>query len=157
MSILEQAFYMRDSLEVAKDLLGKILVREVDGQIGRFKIVETEAYRGVEDKGAHSYGGKKTDRTKPMFEAGGITYVYLIYGMYNCLNIVTNEKENPQAVLIRAIEPIDEQAIEMCKKYRQIKSKKLKDLTNGPGKLCMALHIDRSMNELEVTNWELFI
>lgn len=151
MHILEKSFYMRDSLEVAKDLLGKVLVREEDGLVGRFRIVETEAYRGVEDKGAHSYGGKKTDRTKPMFEEGGITYIYLIYGVYNCLNIVTNEKENPQAVLIRAVEPLDEQSIDMCKKYRQIKSKKLKDLTNGPGKLCMALHIDRSLNEVEVT------
>ncbi|MGL6174509.1 MAG: DNA-3-methyladenine glycosylase [Cellulosilyticaceae bacterium] len=151
MTLINQAFYMRDSLEVAKDLLGKILVREEEGLVGKFKIVETEAYRGIEDKGAHSYGGKKTERTKPMFEAGGITYIYLIYGMYNCLNIVTNIKENPQAVLIRAVEPLDEEAIRMCKQYRHIKSNKIKDLTNGPGKLCMALDIDRSMNELDVT------
>lgn len=151
MILLEKSFYIRDSLDVAKDLIGKVLVREEDGLVGKFKIVETEAYRGVEDKGAHSYGGRKTDRTKPMFGEGGVTYIYLIYGMYNCLNIVTNEKENPQAVLIRAVEPLDNEAIKMCRKYRKIKSNKLKDLTNGPGKLCMALHIDRSMNELKVT------
>ena len=150
MQPIEQAFYMRDSLEVAQDLLGKIIVRQVDELVGKFKIVETEAYRGVFDKGAHSYGGKKTDRTKPMFEEGGVTYIYLIYGMYNCLNIVCNEKDNPQAVLIRAVEPMDEQSISLCQKYRQIKSKKVKDLTNGPGKLCMALNIDRSLNEIKV-------
>lgn len=146
MQILNQEFYTRDSLEVAKDLLGKILVREEDGIIGKFRIVETEAYRGILDKGAHAYGGKRTDRTKPMYEMGGITYIYLIYGMYNCLNIVTNEMDNPQCVLIRAVEPLDEKALEMCKKYRRIKSNKLKDLTNGPGKLCKALSIDRSLN-----------
>lgn len=151
MELLERDFYMRDSLEVAKDLLGQTLVREEDGLVGRFKIVETEAYRGVADKGAHAYGGKRTDRTKPMFEEGGITYIYLIYGMYNCLNIVANVKDNPQCVLIRAVEPLDEEAFEMCKKYRAIKSKKLQDLTNGPGKLCKALNIDRSLLEIDVT------
>lgn len=151
MKLLNRAFYLRDSLEVAKDLLGKILVREEDGIIGKFRIVETEAYRGIEDKGAHVYGNKRTERTRPMFEEGGITYIYLIYGMYNCLNIVANGKDNPQCVLIRAVEPLDEEAIRMCKKYRHIKSKQMKDLTNGPGKLCKALSIDRSLLETDVT------
>ncbi|MEG0501789.1 MAG: DNA-3-methyladenine glycosylase [Cellulosilyticaceae bacterium] len=151
MKLLSRDFYLRDSLEVAKELLGKILVREEDGLVGKFRIVETEAYRGIEDKGAHVYGNKRTERTRPMFEEGGITYIYLIYGMYNCLNIVVNVKDNPQCVLIRAVEPLDEEAISMCKKYRHIKSKKLKDLTNGPGKLCKALSIDRSLLETDIT------
>ena len=149
--ILDKTFYLDDGLTVAKSLLGQVLVREVDGKIGRFKIVETEAYLGPEDKGAHSYGGKLTPRTKPIFEEGGITYVYLIYGMYNCLNIIANKKGIPHCVLIRAIEPLDEESVAFCKANRMIKSKKVEDLTNGPGKLCKALDIDRSLNEISVT------
>lgn len=149
--ILDQNYYLRDGLEVAKDLLGQILVRNIEGKIARFKIVETEAYLGPEDKGAHSYGGKRTPRTMPIFEEGGITYVYLIYGMYNCLNIVANKKDVPHCVLIRAVEPMDEEALAFCKIYRNIKSKKVEDLTNGPGKLCKALHIDKALNAMPVT------
>lgn len=146
MQILEEAFYLRDSLEVAQDLLGKVLVRECEGKAYGFYIVETEAYRGIEDKGAHVYGGKHTPRTAPMFEKGGITYIYLIYGMYNCLNIVVNKEGVPHCVLIRAIEPIDEEALTFAKSNRPIKSKKEVDLTNGPGKLCKALQLDKTLN-----------
>lgn len=149
--IIEQKFYLRDGLEVARDLLGKVLVREIEGKVARFRIVETEAYLGPEDKGAHSYGGKRTPRTMPIFEDGGITYVYLIYGMYNCLNIIANYKDIPHCVLIRAVEPLDEEALEFCRTYRHIKSKKVQDLTNGPGKLCQALQIDKTLNALPVT------
>ncbi|MGL5677546.1 MAG: DNA-3-methyladenine glycosylase [Cellulosilyticaceae bacterium] len=151
-AILPQAFYLRDGLEVAKDLLGKVMVREVDGLVGAFKIVETEAYLGPEDKGAHTYGGKVTPRTAPLFESGGMTYVYLIYGMYHCLNIGANQKGMPHCVLIRAVEPINEDAFTLCKAYRKIKSSKVQDLTNGPGKLCMALNIDKTLNGIMVTN-----
>lgn len=150
MNRLTKDFYMRESIVVAKELLGKILVRYTGGEMYRFKIVETEAYMGVEDKGAHAYGGKKTERTAPMFEEGGITYIYLIYGMYNCLNIVANHKDNPQGVLIRAVEPVDEKSINFARKNRQIRSKKVEDLTNGPGKLCKAMEIDRSLNAKSV-------
>nr|WP_302599378.1 DNA-3-methyladenine glycosylase [uncultured Cellulosilyticum sp.] len=150
MNRLTKDFYMRDSITVAKALLGKILVRHVDGENYYFKIVETEAYMGVEDKGAHSYGGKRTTRTAPMFEEGGITYIYLIYGMYNCLNIVVNVKDNPQAVLIRAVEPVDEKSISFARENRPIRSKKVEDLTNGPGKLCKAMQIDKSLNAKSV-------
>lgn len=146
MRILPHSFYQRDALIVAKDLLGMTLVREYDGKVGRFKIVETEAYRGIEDKGAHVYGGKITPRTKPMFEAGGITYIYLIYGMYYCLNIVGNKEGEPHCILIRGVEPLDDEALAMCHENRSIKSKKLKDLTNGPGKLCKALDITKELN-----------
>lgn len=149
--ILDKTFYLRDGITVAKELLGQVLVREVDGKIERFKIVETEAYLGPEDKAAHSYGSKRTPRTKPIFEEGGITYVYLIYGMYHCLNVIANRKDIPHCVLIRAIEPVDENAIAFCKANRMIKSKKLQDLTNGPGKLCKALKIDKTLNEVLVT------
>lgn len=148
--ILEKNFYLRDAVTVAKALLGKVIVRSVGETCYRFKIVETEAYMGEEDKGAHAYGGKYTNRTKPMFEDGGITYIYLIYGMYNCLNIVVNHKDIPQCVLIRAVEPIDEEAACYARQNRSIKSKKVEDLTNGPGKLCQALELDRTLNACSV-------
>lgn len=149
--IIKRDFYLRDGLEVARDLLGKIIVREIDEEKFYFKIVETEAYIGPEDKGAHSYGGKITPRTKPIFDEGGITYIYLIYGMYYCLNIVANKVNVPHCVLIRAVEPLNEKAITFSKANRPIKSRKLQDLTNGPGKLCKALKIDKALNEIDVT------
>ncbi len=151
MKILEAEFYKQDGITVAKGLLGKILVREEAGSTYAFKIVETEAYMGGEDKGAHVYGHKKTQRTAPLFEIGGTTYIYLIYGMYHCLNIAANEIGVPHCVLIRAVEPVDEVALEYAKANRNIKSKKEVDLTNGPGKLCKALKIDKSLNNELVT------
>lgn len=150
-SNIKRSFYLRDGLKVAKDLLGKTLVRVKDGKRYAFKIVETEAYLGPDDKGAHTYGGKPTARTKPIFDKGGITYIYLIYGMYYCLNIVANEVNIPHCVLIRAVEPLDEESLVYCKANRPIKSKKIQDLTNGPGKLCKALEIDKFLNEIDVT------
>lgn len=152
MRALNQAFYMKDGITLAKDLLGKVIVREEAGESYYFKIVETEAYMGAEDKGAHVYGNKKTQRTAPLFEMGGTTYIYLIYGMYHCLNVSAGEVGVPHCVLIRAVEPMDELAMDYAKKNRDIKSKKLMDLTNGPGKLCKALKIDKSLNAHLVTN-----
>lgn len=154
MKILDPSFYKQDGITVAKGLLGKILVREELGGTYAFKIVETEAYMGGEDKGAHVYGHKKTKRTAPLFEIGGTTYIYLIYGMYHCLNIAANEIDVPHCVLIRAVEPIDEVALGYAKANRKIKSKKEVDLTNGPGKLCRALKIDKSLNNALVTKKE---
>ena len=149
--IIKREFYLRNGLDVARDLLGKIIVREINEEKFFFRIVETEAYLGPEDKGAHSYGGKITPRTKPLFEEGGITYIYLIYGMYHCLNVVANKMNVPHCILIRAVEPLDEKSFIFSKANRQIKSKKLEDLTNGPGKLCKALKIDKTLNEIDVT------
>ena len=148
---LGEAFYKRDALIVAKELLGKTLIRRIDKKIYCYKIVETEAYRGAEDRGCHAYNNKCTERTKPMFESGGITYIYLIYGMYNCLNIVTENRDVPHAVLIRAVAPLDLESVALAKENRKIKSKKLGDLTNGPGKLCKALQIDKTLNCISVT------
>lgn len=141
---LSKEFYKQDGITLSKDLLGKILVREIDGEKVLCRIVETEAYVGPEDKGCHAYGNRKTERTKTMFQEGGVAYIYIIYGMYNCLNVVATEEGKPEAVLIRAVEPLNN--IEVLKKYRNIKSNKIQDLTNGPGKLCKALNIDRSLN-----------
>ena len=150
MKTLNQDFYLQNAIDAAKALLGKTLVRSQDGKDYYFKIVEVEAYMGEEDKGAHAFGGKRTNRTAPMFELGGITYIYLIYGMYHCLNIVVNKEEVPQCVLIRAVEPLDKASISFAKLNRNIKSKKIVDLTNGPGKLCRALAIDKSLNAKSV-------
>ncbi|PHV71870.1 3-methyladenine DNA glycosylase [Sporanaerobium hydrogeniformans] len=146
MTPLSQNFYKQSALIGAKSLLGKTLVRTYQGEDYGFKIVEVEAYMGILDKAAHAFGGKKTNRTAPMFEAGGIAYIYLIYGMYNCLNIVMNEEEIPECILIRAVEPLDQRALDFAKANRQMKSKKMQDLTNGPGKLCRALRIDKTLN-----------
>lgn len=143
-------FYKQDAVVLAKELLGKILVRKLEGEEIYCKIVETEAYVGPEDKGCHAYGNKKTNRTKTMFLEGGHAYVYMIYGMYNCLNIVATEKDKPEAVLIRAVQPLN--GVDIIKKYRDIKSKKIKDLTNGPGKLCKALNITRELDGYDMIN-----
>lgn len=150
MKVIQQDFYKQDGIYVARNLLGKIMVREEVGKAYGFKIVETEAYMGAQDKGAHVFGNKKTERTAPLFEIGGTTYIYLIYGMYHCLNIAANEVGVPHCVLIRAVEPLDHEALEFARSNRQIKSKKVTDLTNGPGKLCKALKIDKSLNAQSV-------
>lgn len=157
MKALEQAFYLQDGISVARNLLGKIIVRVDEGKNYYFKIVETEAYMGIEDKGAHVFGNKKTERTAPLYEIGGTTYIYLIYGMYHCLNIAANKQGEPQCVLIRAVEPIGEEAIAYAKLNRSIKSKKLYDLTNGPGKLCKALKIDKSLNAQSLAQQQDFL
>jgi DNA-3-methyladenine glycosylase len=147
---LTREFYLDDPRVVAKNLLGKELVRIINGEKIVCKIVETEAYGGVEDKGSHAFEGKRTKRTEPMFHMGGSIYVYLIYGMYHLLNIVTGEIEEPNAVLIRAVEPVKE--IEYIKNNRKIKSNKVYDLTNGPGKLTQGLAIDMTFNERDIVN-----
>ena len=154
--ILNEEFYRQEAVTVAKELIGKKLVRKMDDKIIESKIVETEAYMGPEDKASHAYNNKRTKRTETMFAEGGIAYIYLIYGMYYCLNIVTERKGKPEAVLIRAVEPL--LGLDIIKKNRDIKSQKREDLTNGPGKLCQALEIDKSLNGVNfTTNKELYI
>lgn len=145
--VLNTDFYMRDARKVAKDLLGRILVTEKDGILLKAMIVETEAYLGPEDRASHAWNNRKTKRTEAMFMEGGYTYVYLIYGMYFCFNVVCKEKEIPHAVLIRAVEPIS--GIEVMKNNRGVKNDRL--LTNGPGKLSMAMGIDRGMDKIDLT------
>lgn len=158
---LPKSFYERDTLEVAKDLLGKILVREVDNKIISGKIVEVEGYIGPDDKAAHTYGNKRTKRTEAMFGEAGRAYIYLIYGMYNCLNAVTSMENKPEAVLIRALEPVsglDEIAQNRFKvDFKDLTKQQAKNLTNGPGKLCMAFEIDKSLNKEELNRNILYI
>lgn len=161
MKILAREFYNRDSIIVAKELLGKVLVHETCGQKISAKIVEAEAYMGIGDKAAHSYGGKRTPRVEVMYGKPGISYVFIIYGMYYCFNIVTREEGIPQAVLIRAVEPIggiDAMAENRFKStYAQLTKHQIKDLTNGPGKLCKALKIDKSLNGEDLCSSKLYV
>lgn len=144
---LPPSIYKATALEAAPKLLGQTLVRRTeDGDI-RCKIVETESYGGIEDKGSHAYGARRTARTETMFQEGGACYIYLIYGMYHCLNVVTGDKDDPQAVLIRAVEPLTPRDAELMRIYRgKLPAGKPANLSNGPGKLCRALSIDKSLN-----------
>jgi DNA-3-methyladenine glycosylase len=108
MEKLPEAFYRRkDVVRIAKDLLGKLLVTRFNGLQTTGRIVEVEAYNGVVDKAAHSYGGRRTKRTEVMYGNGGLAYVYLIYGLHHLFNVVTNLEDTPHAILIRGIEPVD--------------------------------------------------
>lgn len=115
---LPREFFMTDALVLSQALLGKIMVHRTPYGTVRGIITETEAYMGVEDKGSHTYMGRRTERTEPMFHIGGTSYVYFIYGMYNCMNITAGEAEIPQAALIRAVEPADEESREIMEKLR---------------------------------------
>ncbi len=161
MKTLGREFYNRDSLIVAKELLGKVLVHETGGQKISAKIVEAEAYMGIEDKAAHSYGGKRTSRVEVMYGGPGFSYVFLVYGMYYCFNIVTREEGIPQAVLIRAAEPVeglDSMAQNrFVKTYGQLTKSQIKGLSNGPGKLCKALLIDKSLNGEDLCGSKLYV
>ncbi|MGH9931142.1 MAG: DNA-3-methyladenine glycosylase [Pyrinomonadaceae bacterium] len=141
---LPREFYMRPNvLHVARELLGKLLVVPTrNGKRVSGRIVEVEAYRGPEDRAAHSYGGRRTKRTEPMYGIGGTAYVFFVYGMYNQFNVVTNDAEKPHAILIRAVEPVE--GIELMRKRRG--SHPDQNLTNGPGKLSIALGIDRRLD-----------
>lgn len=148
---LEEEFYRRkDSLKIARELLGKRLIVPSDGIRVSGLIVETEAYMGPLDKGAHSYNNRRTNRTEVMFHEGGLAYVYFIYGMYYQFNVVVNRAEVPHAVLVRALEP--EEGIDLMRERRA--GKRDTELASGPGKLCVAFGIDRSLNGADLTSSE---
>jgi len=150
---LSRDFYERNTLKVAKELLGKYLVHVTSEATLIGKIVETEAYCGFNDAAAHSYKGLRSNRTEVMFGPGGYAYVYLIYGMYYCFNIVTSSIGNPEAVLIRALEPVS--GIDVMKKNR--KTDNLYNLCSGPGKLCIAMNITKEHNNVDLCGNELYL
>ena len=145
---LPRRFYTRDdTLLIARQLLGqRLVVPTTDGARVSGRIVETEAYMGPEDRAAHSYGNRRTPRTETMFAKGGVAYVYFIYGMYYQFNVVTNTESIPHAVLVRALEPLE--GIEIMRERRPVKDDR--SLTSGPGKLCLAMGIDRSYNRADL-------
>jgi len=138
---LPRSFYQQPTLDVARQLLGKYLVRRHGEGVTVGRIVETEAYVGPEDKACHASRGR-TPRTQVMFGSAGYAYVYLIYGFHHMLNLVTEAKDFPAAVLIRAVEPL--QGIELMAERRATKERR--NLASGPGKLCQAFAIDRALN-----------
>lgn len=146
MNLLPKPYYQSDNvLALAQDLLGKTIVSDIGGQTTKGRIVETEAYRAPEDRGSHAYGNKRTNRTAIMFEEGGLSYIYLCYGIHHLCNVVTGPENHAHAVLIRAIEPID--GVETILKRRNHK-KVSPTLTNGPGKWTSAMGITRTLNAL---------
>lgn len=189
-SRLGREFFTVDGLTLAKNLLGKILVHDTPYGKVRVMITETEAYMGVEDKGSHSYGGRRTERTEPMFHVGGTSYVYLIYGMYSCMNVAACVDGIPQAVLIRMGEPADEVSREIMMRLRledqearrnrrakgaenrkenvaetapeaaarrkNLEKNLEKHLADGPGRLCIAMHITRADNDLDMVESDSF-
>lgn len=153
--IIDRSFYARDTVVVARQLLGKILVREINGVTLSGIIVETEAYRGNDDPASHAYRGK-TKRNAPMFQEVGHLYVYFIYGNHFCCNVVAKKSgASAGAVLIRAIEPVN--GIDLMRlhrtqqKSRQKKQQNVSTLTNGPGKLTQALQITKGHSGIDVT------
>lgn len=177
---LLREFFTRDGITVAKELLGKILVHETAVGTIRGIITETESYMGVEDKGSHTYGGRRTERTEPMFAQGGHSYVYFTYGMYHCMNITSGREGDPQAVLIRSVVPADEESRERMMALRvaaggtkalrklpeevqgdarmkaeqailtKLRKSMEKHLADGPGKMCIAMEITKKDNALDM-------
>jgi DNA-3-methyladenine glycosylase len=150
---LPRSFYSRPSLHVANDLLGKVLIRRIGRRKLAGRIVETEAYVGPHDLACHASKGH-TPRTAVMFGPPGFAYVYMIYGFYFCLNVVTEPEGYPAAVLIRAVEPLE--SVDLMRKLR---SNPVRDtnIASGPGKLCMAMSIDKELNGADLLGTTIWI
>ena len=149
------SFYKRkDVVKIAKELLGKIVVTNFDGKVTSGRIVETEAYAGITDKASHAFSGKRTARNEHMYSAAGTAYIYICYGMHQMLNVVTNDKEIPDAILVRAIEPLE--GIEIMLE-RTGKKKVDKTLTRGPGNVGKALGIFKHHSGLFLLDEEIYL
>ncbi len=152
---LPQSFYKQaDVVKIAKELIGKILVTRFNNKLTAGRIVETEAYNGIIDKASHAYGERRTARTEIMYANGGKAYVYLCYGIHHLFNVVTNNKNVPHAVLIRAIEPL----VGIDEMLKRTRKKQLDNtLTKGPGNVSRALGITTNYNGVALTNNIIFI
>ena len=154
MARLSREFYLGDTVETARNLLGKYLVRVLDGRLLAGRITETEAYIGRCDKACHAYNYRRTDRTSTLYMAPGHAYVYLIYGMHHCLNFVTEPEGEPAAVLIRSVEPAA--GLDAICRLRygkgpgELTAYQRKNFLNGPGKLCKGFSIAREQNGLDL-------
>lgn len=152
-AVLPREFYSRGANIAARELLGKLLVHRSPEGVCAGMIVETEAYVGPEDDGAHSFGGRRTERTEIQFGPGGYAYVFGIYGMHWCFNAVCAEVDKPEVVLVRALEPVA--GIDLMERRRG--TAKFNGLCNGPGKLCAALGITKAQYGLDLCGERLFI
>ena len=153
MNKLTRDFYLTDGLTLAKALPGKVLVHETEEGITSGIIVETEAYLGPEDKAAHTYKARRTSRTEIIFGEGGHAYVYLVYGLHCCFNVTANVAGKPECVLVRALEPIE--GVRLMMKRRR--TDRVRNLCDGPGKLCQALGITRTLYGADLCGDELYI
>ncbi len=152
---LSRNFYLRDDVvAIGRDLLGKVLCTQFNGELSKMIITETEAYAGVSDKASHAYSGRRTKRTEPLFGDGGVAYVYLCYGIHHLFNVVTNKYDVPHAVLIRAGEPFSGTDLML---QRRGKTKLDKTLLAGPGSLAKALGITTGHSGLSLLNGQIWI
>ena len=159
--MLPQSFFGGDTVDVARALVGRYLVRRYGGIVLAARITETEAYIGRMDKACHAYNYRKTERTKTLYAPPGTAYVYLIYGLHCCLNFVTEPAGEPAAVLIRGLSPRHGQDIiaenRFHCKWGEMTAYQRKNVLNGPGKVCAGLNIDRSLNGLPHGSQALFL
>jgi DNA-3-methyladenine glycosylase len=155
MKKLPLSFYGREDVtQVARELLGQILVTAMDGRLTAGRIVETEAYKAFTDKASHAFGGRRTARNEDMYGPGGTAYVYLCYGMHYMMNVVTHKKDIPEAVLIRALEPLDGLTWMLARCKKQIADR---TLTRGPGNLTKAMGIDRQYSGIKLNGRYIYI
>jgi len=151
---LQRHFFRRPSDQVARDLLGRYLIRELGGRRLVLRLVETEAYLGPDDRAAHTWGGRRTERVRSMYLGGGRAYVYAIYGLHCCLNVVCGEEGSGSAVLLRAGE-----AVEGAERMRELRAlarpPRAGELAGGPGRLCQALAVDRRLDGVSLLAGEL--
>lgn len=159
MARLSREFYERGTLTAARELLGKYVARRLEGELLAGRIVETEAYIGRCDKACHAYNYRRTKRTETLFAQPGTAYIYLIYGMYHCLNFVTEPEGEPAAVLLRGIEPVTGEKTMARLRYgdKPLTNYRRKHFADGPGKVCQALGLTRAQNGLDLTGEELFL
>ncbi|RYE01073.1 MAG: DNA-3-methyladenine glycosylase [Sphingobacteriaceae bacterium] len=154
MKLPVEFYQSKEVVTIARNLLGKYLFTNIKGKISGGFIVETEAYNGITDKASHAFGNRQTNRTKTMYAAGGVAYVYLCYGIHEMLNVVTSEEGEPHAVLIRAINPTE--GLDLMLERRKMISLKNK-LTAGPGSVAKALGVNRTMNNFSFLGEEIWI
>jgi len=159
MNKLSRDFYMGDTVTTARELLGKYLVRQMSGNMIAGRIIETEAYIGAIDKACHAYNGKVTPRTKTLYGPPGHAYIYFIYGMYHCMNVVTEPEGQASAVLIRGLDIVKGFDTAAGLRYGTVKLSpyQIRNISNGPGKLCMALDLTRELNGCDLLGDELYI
>lgn len=144
----------QDVIFLAQNLLGKVLFTQIGDQVTAGIIVETEAYFGALDKASHAYGGRRTDRTETLYHEGGVSYVYLCYGIHHLFNIVSSVRDEPHAVLVRAVEPLVGK--EIMEQRRNMPFTKAA-ISSGPGSAAKALGIDRTFNKKDLTGEEIWI
>ena len=153
--MLPLEFYLRDDVvRISRELLGKVLCTNLDGQITRVVITETEAYAGVGDKASHAYGGRRTKRTEYMYARGGTAYVYLCYGIHHLFNVVTNKVDTPHAVLIRAGKPLEGLDLMLERRNKQQLDK---TLLAGPGSVAQALGITTELSGVDLLGDQIWI